>query len=312
MPFSFKVTSNSKSLFLVAESDEDAKTWKRKVREAIRSLRQLHAPPPPPRLAKTVVEDPSDMLHIYGKPGAWRFILLCPVLSCPLLSLPMLSCLFLSLSCCLVLAAGLCRRSGGVCGRCDCRLFVLMIVGCANVLPPVFSALLSRLALTGAVSGSAAASTFDDGPSGMPASMATPAPVVSSSTQSKLRRLSNADLRNTFCRAVERLRPWLGTVVPDSGVDASSLHLTDVQKLQFYGYFKQAVVGDVSTSVSPTQSHDATVAVKTAAWCSLRGLSRRDAMRAFIYRLYQVDPLWDGLHAHDADAGAAAGAGGEL
>ncbi len=72
--------------------------------------------------------------------------------------------------------------------------------------------------------------------------------------------------------------------------------LRDAQKLQFYGYFKQATKGDYTGALTTTNVADAPAdfaeAAKLEAWAGMRGLSRRDAMRAFVQLLCEVVPAW--------------------
>jgi diazepam-binding inhibitor (GABA receptor modulating acyl-CoA-binding protein) len=77
----------------------------------------------------------------------------------------------------------------------------------------------------------------------------------------------------------------------DDTAAAPSVVLDDTEKLQLYSYFKQAKSGDVPVDV--VKPADVVEAAKMDAWATVRGLSRRDAMRAFIFLVYQLAPDWD-------------------
>jgi diazepam-binding inhibitor (GABA receptor modulating acyl-CoA-binding protein) len=110
----------------------------------------------------------------------------------------------------------------------------------------------------------------------------------------RMRTLSTTELKEVFKSALEFVRPFLSMSAADlakPGVTAVPLVLTDAEKLQFYGYFKQATKGDIP--LDSARAADPVEAAKTDAWTTVRGLGRRDAMRAFVYLLYQALPTWE-------------------
>jgi acyl-CoA-binding protein len=107
--------------------------------------------------------------------------------------------------------------------------------------------------------------------------------------------LSSKELKETFRAALERSRPLLQAPSTASNVSSSASpgSLSDLQKLQFYGYFKQATKGDITDEEANSVKADAAERAKVEAWKKCKSLSRRDAMRAFVYLMYHVDPTWD-------------------
>lgn len=107
------------------------------------------------------------------------------------------------------------------------------------------------------------------------------------------------DLKEMFRVALEVSRPLLQA----ASTPATPRHaaadavvppgLTDLQKLQFYGYFKQATKGDISDEEIRAPRTETVDIAKMEAWKKCRNLSRRDAMRAFVYLMFQVDPTWE-------------------
>lgn len=107
----------------------------------------------------------------------------------------------------------------------------------------------------------------------------------------RLRALSSRELKELFKAALERSRPLLQA--PSGAPDVEPGLLTDQQKLQFYGYFKQATKGDIPEGDVGVAKGTAVDVAKAEAWRKCKGLNRRDAMRAFVYLMYQVDPGWE-------------------
>ena len=104
--------------------------------------------------------------------------------------------------------------------------------------------------------------------------------------------MTTAELKEMFKRALQHVSPYLRITAEDVPPGASQpLLLSDVDKLKFYGFFKQATMGDQPDD-QPLPV-DPIAAAKVAAWATVRGLSRRDAMRAFVYLLHQAAPTWD-------------------
>ena len=66
--------------------------------------------------------------------------------------------------------------------------------------------------------------------------------------------------------------------------------MLDAQKLEFYGFFKQATTGD--RAGAPPSSDPVEVA-KWDAWGRCSGMRRRDAMQSFIALLSEGEPDWD-------------------
>ncbi len=140
-------------------------------------------------------------------------------------------------------------------------------------------------------------------PLGVPAAVdtatpPTPAGAAAPTVPARVRTLSTLELKDTFKRALEFVRPFLQvsavelSAKPD-GSAPPALVLGDAEKLKFYGYFKQATKGDQPSGTA--KATDAVEAAKVEAWAAVRGLSRRDAMRAFVFLLYQVLPTWESL-----------------
>eukprot|EP00049_Salpingoeca_infusionum_P001006 m.44153 g.44153 ORF g.44153 m.44153 type:complete len:99 (-) comp10822_c0_seq1:246-542(-) len=78
---------------------------------------------------------------------------------------------------------------------------------------------------------------------------------------------------------------WLirnGPPVADSSNDT---------KLGFYKYFKQATVGDNTTSQPWAVQLEARA--KWDAWTSVKGMSKEDAMKAYVDLLAKDDPNWE-------------------
>ena len=158
------------------------------------------------------------------------------------------------------------------------------VVGSAGSVSSVGSALVSSSFVAPVVSTSAALSPT----SGL-------APAMTPVAAARVKALSTTDLKDVFKRALEFVRPFLQSSAADTpksaGAPAPALVLGDAEKLKFYGYFKQATKGDQPPGmVAPA---DPVEAAKVQAWATVRGLSRRDAMRAFVFLLYQALPTWD-------------------
>ena len=110
----------------------------------------------------------------------------------------------------------------------------------------------------------------------------------------RMKAMSSIELKDTFKRALEFVRPFLqmsAAEIARGDGGPPVLVLGDADKLKFYGYFKQATKGDQPPGLpKPT---DPVEAAKVEAWSAVRGLAKRDAMRAFVFHLYQALPTWD-------------------
>ncbi|EDQ90688.1 uncharacterized protein MONBRDRAFT_20483 [Monosiga brevicollis MX1] len=62
-------------------------------------------------------------------------------------------------------------------------------------------------------------------------------------------------------------------------------------KLSFYKYYKQATVGDNNESQPWAVQLEASA--KWKAWNSVRGMSKEDAMKAYVDLLAKDDPNWE-------------------
>ncbi|EGD81540.1 acyl-CoA binding protein [Salpingoeca rosetta] len=62
-------------------------------------------------------------------------------------------------------------------------------------------------------------------------------------------------------------------------------------KLGYYKYFKQATVGDNTTSKPWAVQLEASA--KWNAWDSVKGMSKEDAMKAYVDLLTKSDPDWE-------------------
>jgi diazepam-binding inhibitor (GABA receptor modulator, acyl-CoA-binding protein) len=66
---------------------------------------------------------------------------------------------------------------------------------------------------------------------------------------------------------------------------------TDDEKLLFYGFFKQATVGDCT--IPESSEADWIKKAKTSAWRQQKGSSKRDGQSHFLTLLRKVAPTWD-------------------
>ena len=69
-----------------------------------------------------------------------------------------------------------------------------------------------------------------------------------------------------------------------------SVKCTNGQKLQFYGYFKQAAMGDCA---APEPGTGEVNHAKWSAWSRNASMGKFDAMRCFVTLLDEVVPDWD-------------------
>jgi diazepam-binding inhibitor (GABA receptor modulating acyl-CoA-binding protein) len=134
---------------------------------------------------------------------------------------------------------------------------------------------------TGAASAASAGGSDPGAPGSVPARCDVPS--------ARVLALSADELKDTFKRALECVRPFL-KLVP---ADAANAHhaLSDTDKLLFYGYFKQASRGDIPPG--PSTPSDPQEAAKLEAWSTMKGVSHSDAMRLFVDLLDKAVPLWD-------------------
>jgi diazepam-binding inhibitor (GABA receptor modulating acyl-CoA-binding protein) len=106
--------------------------------------------------------------------------------------------------------------------------------------------------------------------------------------------MSSSELKECFKRALEFVRPYLqmsSAELASAAGPAAALALGDADKLRFYGYFKQATKGDQPLGL-PLPADDVERA-KLEAWSTVRGVSRKDAMRAFVFLLDRALATWD-------------------
>lgn len=69
-----------------------------------------------------------------------------------------------------------------------------------------------------------------------------------------------------------------------------SITLNDLQKLEFYKYYKQATEGDNN---EPTPSvFNIREKAKWSAWNSLKGTSKEEAMKQYVKLVTQHKPSW--------------------
>lgn len=82
-----------------------------------------------------------------------------------------------------------------------------------------------------------------------------------------------------FSRAAERMRT------------NSSLNLNNEQKLELYGYFKQATEG--SCNIAKPGFFDFTGRAKWEAWQKLGSISKEEAKSKYVELVTQIDPKWE-------------------
>ena len=160
---------------------------------------------------------------------------------------------------------------------------------------PVGAGAGSGLAVAGRV-GSGVPGSATSGPRPSAPAASTPGTPTSpeGSLPARLRAMSSTELKECFKRALEFVRPFLSMSTSELAATAgpaAALALGDADKLRFYGYFKQATKGDqpLGLPLPPDEVERA----KLEAWSTVRGVSRKDAMRAFVFLLDRALATWD-------------------
>ena len=72
---------------------------------------------------------------------------------------------------------------------------------------------------------------------------------------------------------------------------------SSMEKLQFYGFFKQATAGDIDSNPASMPALDkkltpSQIESKTRAWMGLKGMDKFVAMTNYVLLLEQLDPKW--------------------